>query len=39
MEIDTEIVDMLLNAAPGDAQIANFSKTQPVGVKYFKLVA
>ena len=30
-EIDTEIVEMLLNAAPGST-IADFSKTQPVGV-------
>lgn len=31
-EIDTEIVDMLYQAAPTDANIASFSKTQPVGV-------
>ena len=31
-EIDTEIVDMLYNAAPTDATIASFSKTQPIGV-------
>ena len=31
-EIDTEIVDMLYQAAPADVTIASFSKTQPVGV-------
>jgi hypothetical protein len=31
-EIDTEIVNMLLEAAPTTTEIASFSKTQPVGV-------
>lgn len=31
-ETDTEIVDMLYQAAPTDANIVSFSKTQPVGV-------
>ena len=31
-EIDTEIVNMLFGAAQADANIASFSKTQPVGV-------
>lgn len=38
-EIDTEIVGMLYDAAPTAPAIASFSKTQPVGVNKFKLVA